>query len=130
MEILTVVKSVLENAAAVTAKRTGGIWINQVGQNEPRPNLMLMLVSGGQDYTHQGPTQFFDALVRIYARGDTDREAAQLGRTVQDTLENWTGTVYGHTVSLCQHINTNGDYQDAAKVYRQIDDFRLFYRRT
>lgn len=130
MEILTVIKSVLEASAAVSAKRNGGVWISLAKQGDDRPNIMIMLVGGGQEYSHQGPDGLFGHIVRVYSYGRTAQEASELGRTVQNVLEVYTGTAYGHTVSLCQHMNTNGDYLDESKVHRQIDDFNVHYRRT
>lgn len=130
MEILTALKKVIEADAGVDLKRNGSVWLNTVNQDDDRPNVMLMLVGGGQDYSHQGPTGLYSQLVRIYSYGRTAQEAGELGRAISDLLRTYQGTEYGHTVSLCMHTNTNGDYQDDAKVHRQMDDYDVHYRRS
>lgn len=128
MKILTVLRKKLQDTSAVTTLAGGGIHMNEVPQNAERPNLMLMLVSGSDGWTHQGPDGLHQDIVRIYSRGDEMQDAGTLADAVITALNGWAGTYYGAAVALVQHVNRTGDYQDAAKVHRQIDDFRVTYR--
>lgn len=130
MEILTVFKKILGDNVAVTAKRRGGIYLNEAEQDSERPNVVLLLVSGGEGYTHMGPDNLHDDLVRVYCRGETAQQAGELGTAVEMALKRWTGVLFGHEVQLIQHLNRNSDYDSGAKIYRQITDFRAFYNRT
>lgn len=130
MDSLTALRNVLANDADVAAYATGGIHFNQVQQGAKRPNVMLMTVSGADDWTHQGPDGLYQNLVRVYSRGDTYEQASTLAAHVRDALNGYIGSVYGIDVKLTQMVNTTGDYQDAAKIYRQIEDYRVTYRLT
>lgn len=128
MKILTLVKSVLQNNATVTSRRSGGVFLKRVGQNDARPNILLDMPEKHDDWTHQGPTGLFDAHLVVHSRGDTDAEAGLLGEAVEAALNGYTGTVYGMTVSQCRHINSRADYDDTAKVFVHISEFRMVFR--
>ena len=128
MKILTLVKSVLAADTAVTGLRDGGIFLKRVDQNEPRPNILLDMPEKNDDWTHQGPTGLFDAHLVVHSRGDTDSQAGLLGEAVEAALNDYTGTVYGMTVSQCRHINTMADYDDTAKVFVHVSEFRIVFR--
>lgn len=128
MIILTVLRARLLEIPAVVAAVPGGIHLVDVAQNSRRPNLALTLISGADDWTHQGPDGLNQDIVRIFSRGDTFEQAAKSGRLVKSALNGWTGSLFDVSVQLVQHTNRTGDYQDAAKVFRQIDDFRVTYR--
>lgn len=125
MKILPVIRSLLDANPAVTAKRTGGVFINAVPEGEARPNVQIMLVSGLEEFTHQGPSGLVHDRVRIWSRGNTDREAGELGAAVADALNGWRGLSAGISVQLIRKTMTVSDYQEAAKVHRQIDDFEV-----
>lgn len=128
MNILTVLRKRLQDSAGVTSIATGGIYMNNVEQASGRPNVMLMLVSGSDEWTHQGPDGLHQDVVRIYSRSDDMEGVGTLAAAINAALNGWSGAYYGVSVALTQHINRAGDYQDAAKVYRQIDDYRVTYR--
>lgn len=128
MIVLTAIRKKLQDTSAVTTLATGGIYMVEVPQNASRPNIMLMSISGSDDWSHQGPDGLYQDIVRIYSRGDSFEDAVRTAAAVKAALNGWIGTNYGVAVKLTQHVNTTGDYQDAAKVFRQIDDFRVTYR--
>lgn len=130
MEVLTALRQILLTNTNTAGAASGGIFLVQVGQNAARPNLMLMLVSGDDDWTHQGPDGLFQQIVRIYSRGDTVQEASELASAVREVLNGYVSasSTYGVSIKLAQRTNSTGDYQDGAEVYRQIDDYRVTYR--
>lgn len=130
MIALTALRKLLQDNGTVASLATGGIHMIEVPQDSERPNVMLMTVSGQDDWSHDGPDGLFQHVVRIYSRGDTFQQAVQLADAVKDVLNAYVSATatYGVTFQLVQHINTTGDYQDAAKVFRQIDDYRAHYR--
>jgi hypothetical protein len=128
MDSLSAIRDVLKNDADVASYATGGIFFLQVDQGAERPNVMLMTVSGADDWTHQGPDGLHQDLIRIYSRADTYQHATELARRVRAALNGYIGSKFGIDVQLTQFLNTTGDYQDAAKIYRQIEDFRVTYR--
>ena len=127
MEILTVLKKMLVDDVNVSAAAIGGIHIFAAPQNSDRPNVVLMLTGGTDDFTQQGPMNFNEDRVRVYSRGNSDRETAELGRKVYNVLQNATALEYDITVKRIFHIFRTGDYDEKAKVFRQIDDYRVFY---
>lgn len=128
MIVLTALRKVLQDEAAVVALAVGGIHLTEVAQDSLRPNINLMLISGSDDWSHDGNDGLYQELVRIYSRGDTFGEARTTAAAIKAVLNGYTGTEYGVYVKLTQLINSNGDYQDGAKVFRQIDDYRVSYR--
>lgn len=128
MKILPVVRSILLAASGVTAKRVGGILINAMpGPDEPRPNVTLQLVSELEEFTHQGPSGLVHDRVRIWSRGNTPQQAGELGDAVRATLNGWQGTQSGISVQLIMRTMSTSDYQEAAKVHRQIDDYDVHW---
>lgn len=127
MKALSVVFQILSGNAGVTAKRSGGIHMNAIPEGEAKPNVQLMLVSGLEEFTHSGPSGLIEDRVRIWSRGKTAKEAAELGQAVHDALQGYVGTVDGAAVQLIRRVMTTSDYQDAAKVHRHIADFDVHW---
>jgi len=125
MKVLAILRSLLLASASVTAKRAGEVWINAIEQDDPLPNVQLMLVSGLEDFTHSGPSGLVEDRVRVWCRGKTVREAAELGKAVHDTLQGYTGQVDGTHVQLVRRVMTVSDYQEGADVHRCIIDFQV-----
>lgn len=130
MLILTAYKSVLVATPAVNNIVAGRIYIGRVDQNIIRPNVLLQMPESGQEYSHSGPTGLFDAHVRIIARADTDVAAFTLGEAIARTLQNWRGTAMGCAVQMTEHFNSIGDYDEAAKVFMQVEEFTAHFTRT
>lgn len=128
MEILTVIKKVLEDNSGVSTLATGGIHLFKVPQNGQRPNIVLDLISGTDSWTQQGPMKFYDVRVRVICRGSDDNKVRELGKASFALLQNGTGTEYGIEITNIFHTMMTGDYQDAAEIYRQIDDYRVHYK--
>jgi hypothetical protein len=131
MIVLTALRKVLQDDAQVSGYATGGIYFLEVAQDAARPNVMLMTMTGSDDWTHQGPDNLNQDVVRIYSRGDSAEQAIVLAERVRTAINGYVEAAarYGIAIDLVQHINTTGDYQDGAKVFRQIDDYRVTYRR-
>lgn len=131
MQVLSSLRAVLKASSTVTTAAPGGVHILDIPEDSVRPNIMLMTVSGADDWTHQGPDGLHQDLVRIYFRGDTQAGAIASAKAARAVLNGLiTSAYYGVSIQLTQHVNTNGDYQDDAKVFRQIDDYRVHYRIT
>jgi len=130
MVILTALRKLLQDNGAVAGLATGGIHMTDVPQDSERPNVMLMLIEGSDDWSHDGPDGLHQDVIRIYSRGDNFQDALLLANAVRGVLNAYVASAatYGVTIQLAQHVNRAGDYQDAAKVYRQIDDYRAHYR--
>ena len=127
MQILTVLKKMLADDVDVSTAAVGGIHIFVAPQDSNRPNVVLMLIGGRDEFTQQGPMNFHDARVRVYSRGNNDQETAELGRKAYNVLQYGTALEYAITVKRIYHIFQTGDYDEKAKIFRQIDDFRVFY---
>lgn len=131
MMILTVFRGILLAAPGVTAKRTGGVFINALPPKEPRPNVQIMMASAPDlPFTHQGPNSLLRSAVRVWSRGDTDRQAAELGMAAVAALNGWQGTHAGIWVNLIAKSETVSDYQEAAGVHRQIDTYDVHWRQA
>lgn len=127
MNILPPIKLILQRSPAA-GLAVGGIHLVRVAQDAIQPNIMLLQISGGRDYHHQGPSGLWDTLVRVYSRAQSDREAFQLGAAVVAALDRFRGPIGAASIQLAQHINSNSDFNDDLKTFRQIDDFRIHYR--
>jgi hypothetical protein len=127
MRILPVLRSILTASSGVTAKRTGGIFINAVPVSEAKPNVQLMLVSGLEEWTHQGPSGLVEDRVRIWSRGLTDQQAAELGDAIRVALNGYQGTQSGVWINLARRVMSISDFQEGAKVHRQIDDYDVHW---
>jgi hypothetical protein len=127
MKALSVLRQILTADAGVTAKRAGGIHVNAVPQDDPKPNVQLMLVSGIEEFTHSGPSGLVEDRVRIWCRGMTANATAELGQAVHDALQGYVGTVDGAEVQLVRRVMSMSDYQDGAKVHRAITDFEVWW---
>lgn len=129
MEILKAVKAIMvgdtDYQAAVTSTYIGAMPIEPV-----HPSVTLHLVTGTDDFTHDGPSGLEQDLIRIYSRGTSDKECSQVARAVHTLLQGYVGTVDGHAIQLIQHRNRNTSHDEQADVYRQIDDYRVHYRRV
>ena len=132
MQVLTAIRSILLGESTVAGTATGGVHMLDVSQDSKRPNVMLMTVSGAEGWTQTGPDGLHQDLVRIYSRGDTLEEALTMSDAIYNAFNGYVAAaaVYGVTIKLAQRVNQTGDYQDGAKVYRQIDDYRVTYRRS
>ncbi len=132
MLVLTAIRKILQDDSSIAGAATGGIHMVDVPADSERPNIMIMLISDADGWTHQGPDGLQQGIARIYSRGDTLEQAVTLGKTIKTVLNGYVSTadIYGLSIELLQHSNSNGDYQDAAKVYRQIDDYRFTYRES
>ncbi len=127
MIILKELKALLEAEASVADQATGGVHLFKVPQDAQQPNATLMLISGGEEYTHSGPDGLQEALIRIYSRGATPAGAITTGEAIRNYLREFKGTTGTLNVQGCFHLNTNGDHTDDFSVFRQIDDFRFHY---
>lgn len=123
MKALSIVRTILAANSGVTAKRAGEIHINAAAQDDPLPNVVLMLVSGIEALTHQGPTGLIEDRVRIWCRAATPRRAAELAAAVDAALQGYVGTIAGARVQLIARAMSTSDYQDGAAVHRAILDF-------
>lgn len=129
MKVLSAIRAALQADSTITTLASGGVHIIDVPEDSKRPNLMLMVVAGADDWTHQGADGLHQDVVRVYSRGDTQADAINLAIASQAVLNGLiTSAHYGVSIQLTQHVNTIGDKQDDAKVYRQIDDYRVHYR--
>lgn len=127
MRILTVPKKILADNSVVKGIVADRLDLMRAPQGRVLPSIMLMHISGGQEYSHQGPVGLWDGITRVYSRGKTDIETATLGSAVVKAMESWTGALLGYDIQLIQHLNTNADYTDDLSIFRQIDDFRIYY---
>jgi hypothetical protein len=128
MKILPVLRTILLAAPGVTAKRTGGVLLNAMpGPDEERPNAAMQLVSGLEEFTHSGPSGLVHDRVRIWSRGNTAQQAGELGDVIRAVLNGWQGTQSGIRVQLIVRTMSTSDYQEAAKVHRQIDDYDVHW---
>ena len=127
MKILPVIRTLLRNTPAVVAKCPGGIFINEVPKDSTRPNVQLMLVSGLEEFTHSGPSGLVEDRVRIWSRGRTDQQAGELGEAISTALNGWLGEQSGLRIQLIRKVMTVSDYQEAAGVHRQIDDYAVHW---
>lgn len=126
MKVLLVLRSILLSAAGVTAKRgAGGVHVNAAPQNDPTPNVVLMLVSGLEEFTHSGPSGLVEDRVRVWCRAKTPKAAAELGQAVHDALQGYVGTIEGAAVQLIRRAMSTSDYQEAAELHRAIIDFNI-----
>ncbi|MHA6644565.1 tail completion protein gp17 [Mesorhizobium sp. A623] len=130
MESLPLIRSILATTAGVTAKRVGGIHHNAAPAADPLPNVVLMSVGGEEGLSHQGPSGLLQERVRIWARGKTAKEAAELGIAIDIALNGYRGTVNGADVQLVEKVMTTSDYQDGATAQRSIVDVRIHWRRA
>jgi hypothetical protein len=130
MKILTAIRKILQDDSGVAGLATGGVHIIEVAQNSRRPNVMLMQISGNDDVMHDGADGLHQDAIRIYCRGDTVEQASLLSDAVAAVLHTYVSpaAVYGVTIQLAHKVNSNGDFQDDAKVFRQIEDYRVHYR--
>lgn len=128
MKILTLVKSVLESDTTVAGLLSGRVWIQRVDENDARPNILLRLMEDADEWSHDGPDGLQDAHLEVHSRGDADSEAGNTGSAVKAALNEYTGSAYGMTVHFLQHFNTRAEYDDARKVFVQVDEFRVVYR--
>lgn len=127
MKACSIIFQVLKTDAAVTAARSGPIAINAIPEAQSAPNIQLQQVSGIEEFTHQGPSGLVEDRVRIWSRGKTAKDAAELGQAVHDALQGYTGTVDGTTVQLVRRVMLTSDYQEAANVHRHIADYELHW---
>lgn len=127
MKSLAAVRAILLASSAVTAKRAGGVHTNAIPAGDGQPNVQLMLVSGLEEFTHGGPLGLVEDRVRIWCRGKTAREAAELSAAVDAALQGYVGTIAGATIQLCHRVMMRSDYQDAAEVHRAIADYDVHW---
>lgn len=127
MKILAVIRKMLLDNAGVTAACPGGVHVNAVEQGAAMPNVMLMLVSGLEDFTHSGPSGLVEDRVRIWCRAKTPNETAALSQAVHTALQAFVGTVSGVNVQLIRRVMATSDYQDGAKVHRAISDYSVHW---
>ncbi|MBU4529777.1 MAG: DUF3168 domain-containing protein [Hoeflea sp.] len=125
MKALVILRTLLLADAGVTAKRTGGVHTNAAPQEDAMPNVVLLLVSGLEDFTHSGPSGLVEDRVRVWCRGKTAREAGELGAAVHAALQGYVGEVGDAYVQLCRVAMSTSDYQDSANVHRSIIDFNV-----
>lgn len=132
MIILTVFRDLILASPGVAVKRRGGVFINEIpSQREPRPNVQVGLASVPDlPFTHQGPHSLNHSAVRVWARGDTPRQAGELGAALVAALNGWQGTHDGIWVNLIAKSETTSDYQEAAAVHRQIDTYDVHWRQV
>lgn len=130
MEALPIIRAILKAAAGVTAKRTGGIHVNEATQGDAMPDVVLMAVGGGEGLSQQGADGLLHERVRIWARAKTAKEAGQLGIAIDKALHGYSGTVAGATVQLVEKVLSTSDYDDKAEVQRAIIDVRIHWRRA
>lgn len=128
MQILVCIKSFLRSSPSVQSKLGGGIWNNEADQADPLPNIVMMLMGGGDEITHQGPDGLMRQTIRIYSRGKTDAEAAELAEAVRLQLHGARFSTSTISVQLCQRTNGTSDFNAEAKVQRQIDSYMVAWR--
>ena len=129
MEILKALKLIMVGDTGYQAAVTS-TYIAALPMEAEHPSVTLHLVTGSDEFTHDGPTGLQQDLVRIYSRGTSDKECAAAARVVHALLQGYVGTVDGHQIQLIQHRNRNTDHDEQSDIYRQIDDYRVHYRRV
>lgn len=129
MLILAAYKARLKSVSAVTSLISGGIWIGRVGQNDKRPNILILGPEEGQDYSHDGPVGLLDAHIQVICRADTADAASALGDAVVDALEDWAGVQSGCSVQLSERFKRMSDFDNKAEVFRDTSEYTAFYTR-
>lgn len=127
MEILTLIRARLTDAGVTP---TGGLFIQVVDQNSPRPNTLLELGDDSDEWSHQGPVGLRDAHVIVHARADNAQAATVLSNQIVAALNDWMGTYFGMQVQLLRHLTTKAAYRDTSKVFIATAEFHVVYRRT
>jgi hypothetical protein len=97
--------------------------------NPAKKSVVLHLVSGGDTLTQQGPIGMQQDLIRIYSRSDNRRDTHAIAGAIEAILTGFRGVVSDIDVNLIAHRNRNTDHEAEAEVQRQIDDYRIHYRR-
>lgn len=128
MLVLTAIKKMIQDDTAANDLAVGGVHLFRAPQNGDRPNVVLGVIGGTDEWTQQGPMNFISGVIRVYQRGDTDRAAIELREAIYAVLQDGAGAEYGITIDRIFHVNQTGDYQDDAEIYRIIDDYRVKFR--
>lgn len=127
MKAMTVIRGALRADSAAMAVLVGDIHLGEVDDGALRPHAVLEQIGGSDGLIQSGPDGFYRPVVRVYIRADNEADRATAGEHVHRVLHGFSGTYYGAVVQLIHRTSSNSDYQDQAKVYRQIDDYRVTY---
>lgn len=124
MEVLTAIKAMLERNEAVIAAMKGSVWLNHQGmQDEELPNIVLTLMGGSDNWTHQGPTGLLRQTIRVMYRAKTDVEVVRLSKAGSNALNGRSGIYYDMTILQCMRTQQTSDFNDLAQIQRQIDSY-------
>lgn len=125
MKAMTAIRAALRADAAAMAVLVGDVHLDQADDGALRPNVVLEQIGGSDGLVQSGPDGFYRPVVRAYIRADSASARASAAEHVHRVLHGHSGTYYGAVVQLIHRTSSNSDYQDLAKVYRQIDDYRV-----
>lgn len=130
MEILPAFSLLLSNAAAITAKRRGGVFINNAPEGEPMPHVVILSAGGTEGLTHDGPVGLIFTRVRVWACGKTDREAIELASAIDREFHGWAGSASGVRIQQIMKVMDAGEFQNEAGIHLAILDFRIAWSRS
>ena len=129
LKILSVVRRILLDDTAVSGRVARRVNITKDPVDMQRPNITLVAVSGSDEVNHQNSDGLYQHLIRVYSKGEDAEQASGLQEDVLTALKiRDVPIILGVNIRLSELVNQNGDYDEKAKVYRGIDDFRVTWR--
>lgn len=127
MKAMTAIRGALRADAAAMAVIVGDIHLDQAPDGAALPHVVLEQIGGSDGMVQSGPDGLHRPVVRIYIRAYTTSERSTAAGHVHRVLHGHSGTYYGAVVQLIHRTSSNSDYQEPARVYRQIDDYRVTF---
>ncbi|MEM7303405.1 MAG: hypothetical protein AAF468_20180 [Pseudomonadota bacterium] len=128
IDSLVAVRSILRADATVNSIVSDRIWINEAVQNAETTSIVIRLISGSSEYTHQGNEDYPRDIARVFCRSKDLETLNDLSHATKSALDGYAGTVDGVVVDRIFQRNRNGDYDDRTEIKRVIQDFEVRWR--
>lgn len=127
MKILTVYKWLLEGTPAVADVLAGKVRIGKAAQNDPKPNILIMMPDEGEGMSHQGVDGLREAHIVIECHANAAEDAGALGQAVVAAMNNYAGSYNGVTVQLTEPIRRGLSFEPTTDDYVYTAEYTAFY---
>jgi len=112
----------------VTALVGTRIYPKLLPQAPAYPSIVLHLISGGTDHTHDGPDGIAEIRYQIDCLGTTLQSATAAAEAVRAALDGYQGMMAGSGGVLVDSaflVDSRDDYDDEMRVFVQGRDYQM-----
>lgn len=120
----------LKSDSGVAALVSTRVYPVLLPQNPTYPAITYQRISGPRVPIYDGPSTMAAPRFQIDSWSETYAGAKALAEAVREAMDCFHGTMSPVTVGVCEIITETDLYDDEARVFRVLQDYRILHRET